>query len=179
MTYRNHFTRRGAMATMTTGLGGIAHTILNAERAMASGPLAAKEPHFPARAKSVIYLSMRGGPSQFETFDYKPELNKADGQLSKYGGNRLQGSFADFKQYGESGLWISDLYQHVAKHADDLCLLRAMHQDSSNHQPAVTATHTGSVNFIRPSLGSWALYGLGNENTNVPGYIVLGGGAKG
>ncbi|MEM7010550.1 MAG: DUF1501 domain-containing protein [Verrucomicrobiota bacterium] len=163
---------------MSTGLGGIAFAALNA-RASDSSPLAAKKTHFAPRAKNVIYLSMRGAPSQHDTFDYKPQLNKDSGKTGKYGGKKLLGSLWDFKQHGESGLWISDLFPNVAKHADDLCILNGMHQDSSNHQPAVTATHTGSINFIRPSMGAWALYGLGTENTNVPGYIVLGGGQKG
>ena len=179
--FHDQFTRRGALQTMSTGLAGIAASSLAFERALAEakGPLAAKAAHFAPRAKSVIYLSMRGAPSQHDTFDYKPQLNKDHGKQGKYGDRKLCGSVAEFKQRGESGLWISDLFPNVAKHADELCLLRGMHADSSNHQPAVTATHTGSINFIRPSLGAWALYGLGNENNNLPGYIILGGGQKG
>ena len=122
---------------------------------------------------------MGGAPSHVDTFDYKPELAKKHGQPGPYGGRKLMASPWEFRQHGESGLWISDLFPEVARHADDLCILNGMHADSSNHQPAVTAAHTGSINFIRPSMGAWALYGLGTENTNVPGYIVLGGGAKG
>lgn len=179
--YRNDITRRDAVRTLSTGLGGIAMTALGAEKSFASSsssPLTAKDTHFKPRAKSVIYLSMRGAPSHVDTFDYKPQLSQDTGKSSKYAG-KLLGSPWEFSQHGDSGLWISELFPNVAKHADDLCLLNGMHQDSSNHRPAVTATHTGSVNFIRPSMGSWALYGLGTENTNLPGYIVLGGGQKG
>lgn len=179
--FTNEITRRGALQKLSTGLGGIALSALTSERGRAatSSPLASKSPHFEPRAKNVIYLSMRGAPSHVDTFDYKPLLNKDSGKEGKYGGKKLLGSPWEFRQHGESGLWISDLFPHVARHADDLCLLNGMHGDTPNHQPAVTATHTGSVNFIRPSMGAWALYGLGNENTNVPGYIVLGGGQKG
>ncbi|MEM1294563.1 MAG: DUF1501 domain-containing protein [Verrucomicrobiota bacterium] len=179
--FRNDITRRDAVRTMSSGLGGIALSTLMAEQARAagSGPLASKKGHHQTRAKSVIYLSMRGAPSQVDTFDYKPQLTKDTGKEGKYGGKKLLGTPFNFSQHGQSGLWISDLFPNVAKHADDLCILNGMHQDSSNHQPAVTATHTGSLNFIRPSMGAWALYGLGTENTNLPGYIVLGGGQKG
>lgn len=179
--FHNEYSRRGAIQTLSTGLGGIALSALAAERAMAAAasPLSAKKPHFAARAKSVIYLSMRGAPSHVDTFDYKPKLTQDSGKAGKYGDRKLLGSPWEFQQHGESGLWISDLFPNVAKHADDLCLLNGMHGDTPNHAPAVTATHTGSVNFIRPSMGAWALYGLGNENTNVPGYVVLGGGRKG
>ncbi|MEM7699560.1 MAG: DUF1501 domain-containing protein [Verrucomicrobiota bacterium] len=178
--FANHFTRRGALQTLSTSLSGIAFAALNAERlrADASGPLAAKVPHFRQRAKSVIFLSMRGAPSHVDTFDYKPQLSQDSGKEGKYGGKPLFGSPWEFRQRGESGLWISDLFEKTAAHADDLCILNGMHADSSNHQPAVTAAHTGSINFIRPSMGSWALYGLGTENTNLPGYIILGGGQK-
>ena len=173
--FQNDISRRGAIQTLSTGLGGIALSALG----QGKSPVAAKEPHFKPRAKNVIYLSMRGAPSQVDTFDYKPQLIKDSGKIGKYGGKKLMGPLWDYRQHGESGLWISDLFPNVAKFADDLCLLRGMHGDSSNHQPAVTATHTGSVNFIRPSMGAWALYGLGSANTNLPGYIVLGGGRKG
>lgn len=179
--FQNEFTRRAALQTLSTGLGGIAFSALTARPARAdqSNPLAARQPHFEPRAKSVIYLSMRGAPSHVDTFDYKPRLTRDSGKVGKYGGKALMGSPWEFHQHGGSGLWISDLFPNVAKHADDLCLLNGMHGDTPNHQPAVTATHTGSVNFVRPSMGAWALYGLGNENTHVPGYIVLGGGKKG
>ena len=179
--FHNDFTRRNAIQTLSTGLGGIALSALTADRVRAgtTGPLSAKKPHFEPGAKNVIYLSMRGAPSHVDTFDYKPQLTKDSGKEGKYGGKELLGSPWEFRQNGDSGLWISDLFPNVAKHADKLCLLNGMHGDTPNHQPAVTATHTGSVNFIRPSMGAWALYGLGSENTNVPGYIVLGGGQKG
>ncbi len=151
--FRNDFTRRGALHTLSTGLGGIAASALAAGRMeAASGPLAAKKTHFQPRAKNVIYLSMRGAPSHVDTFDYKPKLTKDDGKIGKYGGKKLFGSPWEFRQRGQSGLWVSDLFPNVAKHADELCVLNGMHCDSANHQPATTATHTGSINFIRPSM---------------------------
>ena len=107
----------------------------NRSHAAAASPLVAKKPHFQPRAKNVIYLSMRGGPSHLDTFDYKPQLAKDAGKIGRYGDGKLLGSQAEFRQHGQSGLWISDLFPNVAKHADDLCLLNGMHGDTSNHQP--------------------------------------------
>lgn len=168
--------RRSAIQMMSSGLGGIALASMAGGRAGAeiANPLASTPTHFPARAKHIIYLSMRGGPSHVDTFDYKPKLQKDSGKVGRYGGSKLLGSQWDFQQRGESGLWISDLFPHIAKHADDLCLLRGMHCDTPTHIPAVTQTHTGSINFVRPSMGAWSLYGLGTDNTNLPGFVVLG-----
>lgn len=172
-----NITRRNILGLMSSGLGGIALSSMAAENALteAVGPLAPKQTHFPARAKHIIYLSMRGGPSHVDTFDYKPALQKDTGKTSDFGNAELLGSQWKFRQRGESGLWISDLFPHLAEHADDLCLLRGMHCDQPNHIQAVTQAHTGSVQFIRPSMGAWSLYGLGTDNTNLPGFVVLGG----
>ena len=170
------FTRRDALKTASSGFGYLAFAALAHQQALAesANPLAAKKPHFKPRAKRVIFLAMRGAPSHVDTFDYKPDLAKVDGQNSKYGRSaKLWGSPWEFSQHGKSGLWISELFPHVAKHADDLCLLRGMHTDLPNHPQAQVQLHTGSFQFVRPSLGAWTLYGLGTQNTNLPGFVVL------
>jgi len=169
-----NFSRR---KLLRSGLGGIAFASLATQQALAESksPIAAKEPHFAPRAKNVIQLFMRGAPSQVDTFDYKPKLNADHGKPGK-SGRDLLGSPFEFNQHGESGLWISELFPNVAKHADEICLINGMHCDVPNHLPAVVQSHTGSVQFIRPSMGAWTLYGLGTENTDIPGFIVLGGG---
>lgn len=135
-------------------------------------PLAPKQPHFPARAKRVIFLCMQGGPSHVDTFDYKPNLIKDHGKGGKYGGALLKSPW-EFRQRGESGLWISDLFPNVAQHADDMCLIRSMHCDQPVHPGAMTQMHTGTAQFVRPSLGAWTLYGLGSENESLPGFVSL------
>jgi hypothetical protein len=140
---------------------------------VASGnPLAPKTPHFPARAKRVIFLCMQGGPSHVDTFDYKPQLNKDHGEAGKYGGSLLKSPF-EFRQRGESGLWISDLFPNVAEHADEMTLIRSMQCDQPVHPGAMAQMHTGTAQFIRPSLGAWTLYGLGSDNDSLPGFVSL------
>jgi len=122
-------------------------------------PLKVKAPHFPARAKRVIFLFMQGAPSHVDTFDYKPALAAADGK--SVGGRKILGPQWKFKQYGKSGLYISDLFPAVAQHADDLCLINSMNCDQPAHPQATIQLHTGSSRFVRPSMGSWVVYGLG------------------
>lgn len=138
-----------------------------------SGPLGAKKPHFPARAKRVIFLCMRGGPSHMETFDPKPKLSADNGKVAKNQNSKLLGSRWKFSKHGQSGIEIVDLLPETSKHADKLCILRGMHTDNENHPQALEQMHTGSFQFIRPSLGSWTLYGLGSENQNLPGFISI------
>ncbi len=135
-------------------------------------PLSPKPPHFLARAKRVIFLCMQGGPSHVDTFDHKPQLAKDHGKRGKFGGSLLKSPW-QFRQRGESGLWISDLFPNVAQHADDLCLIRSMQCDQPVHPGAMTQMHTGTAQFVRPSLGAWTLYGLGTENDSVPGFVSL------
>jgi hypothetical protein len=148
------------------------------------GPLAPRTPYYPARAKRVIFMFMQGGPSQMETFDYKPRLNADHGKPSPFERDerveqpgvsemRLFGSSWKFAQYGESGIWVSDLFPNLAKHVDDLCVLNGMHTDNLAHAPASLQLHTGATNLVRPSMGSWVLYGLGTENQNLPGYMTI------
>lgn len=145
-------------------------------------------PQFAPKAKRVIYLFQNGAPSQLESFDYKPMLNKRMGEelpASIRMGQRLTGmtagqssfplvgSYYGFKQYGESRAWISDLFPYTAKIADDLCIIKSMHTEAINHDPALTFFQTGAQVGNRPSMGAWLSYGLGSENNNLPGFCVL------
>ncbi|MEM6690223.1 MAG: DUF1501 domain-containing protein [Planctomycetota bacterium] len=170
--------RRQAVQRVYSGFGSLAFAAMATRDSLAAGdnPLAPKETHFAPRAKNVIMLFMNGAPSHVDTLDYKPDLIRGDGKSQ--GSGRLMGPIANFKQRGESGLWISDLFSNVARHADDLCLLRGMHCEQTNHPTAERAAHTGSSQFVRPSLGSWSVYGLGTENTDLPGFVVLGKGGR-
>src|SRR5262249_22406932 len=149
---------------------------MQAARAMDS-PLTPKPPHFPAKAKRVIFLCMNGAPSHVDTFDYKATLAATDGKTSdrpgRIPGAKLMGSLWKFQQRGKSGLWVSDLFPEVAAHADELCVIRSMHTDLPAHPEAYLMLHTGSSQFIRPSLGAWTLYGLGTENDDLPGFIAV------
>ncbi|MSR18825.1 MAG: DUF1501 domain-containing protein [Phycisphaerales bacterium] len=187
------YTRRDALRSISSGFGLLAFAGLAAaqdvggSRAPGAGgtsdnPLAPKAGHFAAKAKRVIFLCMAGGPSHLDTFDYKPDLISADGQ--SYAGRGRQGARLlappwKFKQYGRSGLWVSDLFAQTAKHADEMCLLRSMHTDVPAHAQAMLKTHTGSFQFVRPSLGAWSLYGLGTLNSNLPGFVVINPRASG
>lgn len=187
----NRITRRATLRSLASGFGylafaGLAHQdgLAAEKKSEKDGVGATTRTHFPARAKRVIFLCMNGGPSHVDLFDYKPELNKRSGQpLSAKGGARLLGSPFSFAQHGEAGHWISELYPQLSKHADDLCLVHSMQTDLPNHSQAFAQMHTGSFQFVRPSMGAWTLYGLGSENKNLPGFITLSppsdnGGAK-
>jgi hypothetical protein len=174
------FNRRDMLRTLSCGFGYLAFaSMANAVAAddrSRKGPLAPRQPHFGARAKRVIFLCMAGGPSHLDTFDYKPKLIADDGMEAGGGRRRaarLLGSPFKFSQHGESGLWISELFPNVATHADQMCLLRSMHTDIPAHAQAFVQMHTGSFQFVRPSMGAWTLYGLGTENQNLPGFITI------
>jgi len=186
--------RRGFLNRFGMGLGGIALANLispanlfastrGADHGILNGQL-----HFPAKAKRVIYLFMAGGPSQMETFDYKPVLNQRNGEqlpasvrmgqrLTGMSGNQsslpLAGSKFGFKQYGKNATWICDLLPHTAKVVDELCIVRSMFTEAINHDPAITFLQTGSEISGRPSIGSWIHYGLGSDNENLPSFVVL------
>jgi hypothetical protein len=169
------FTRRDVLRSFSCGFGWLAFASL-AQRAVANvpaGPLAPKPSHFPARAKRVIFLTMRGAPSHVDTFDYKPQLTADDGKPGKRPGTKLLGSKWKFAQHGKSGLWISEIFPNVAKHADEMCLIRSMQTDLPSHPQAFLKLHTGNSQFVRPSLGAWTLYGLGTANENLPGFVTL------
>lgn len=182
MTSRRHFLQRSGF-----GLGALAA----ADFLRAAGddhdanPLAVRQPHFPAKVKRVIHLFMNGGPSQIDTFDPKPNLAKLDGKplpdsikerLQPVQRGRVGNIFASpfkFNKHGESGMEISELFPHVAKHADSLCVIRSMTSDIANHSPGLLMMNCGNTVLERPSIGSWVTYGLGSESADLPGYIVL------
>ena len=167
------FSRRQMLQSASAGFGYLAFAgIAASQEPAASNPLAPKQPHFPARAKRVIFLCMQGGPSHVDTFDYKPALVRDHGKSGRYGGSLLKSPW-EFKQHGDSGLWISELFPQLSKQADDLCLIRSIQCDQPVHPSAVTQMHTGTAQFIRPSLGAWTLYGLGTENDSLPGFVSL------
>ena len=159
------FTRRDMLQSATCGFGWLALQALCHEQAMAAttGGLQARPPVHPARAKRVIFLCMSGGPAHLDTFDYKPQTGK----------KKHPGSVFDFRQHGESGLWISELMPETARYADDLCIINGMHADTGIHAQSFLQLHTGDRLRERPSLGAWISYGLGTENQNLPGFISL------
>jgi hypothetical protein len=192
-------TRRHFLRDCTTGLGAMFLGSLGSKLFGAShldftrdagSPLAALPPQFTAKARRVIYLHMAGAPSQLELFDYKPDLHRLDGQDcpqsflegKKFafisGVPKMLGGQFPFHQAGRSGTWISDRMPNLERHIDDVCFIRSMRTDQFNHAPAQLLVHTGAPRFGSPSLGSWVTYGLGSENQNLPGYIVLVSGGK-
>jgi len=174
-------TRRETLQSLAYGFGWLAFSGLLGKQTDARGlvddAMAPKRPHHAARAKRVIFLYMSGAPSHLDTFDYKPDLTARNGDT--YRGNaKLLGSPWKFDRHGESGLPISELFPGVASHADDLCLLHGMKAGIPAHAQAQMQLHTGSFQFVRPSMGSWSLYGLGTENQNLPGFITVNPGAS-
>ncbi len=132
-----------------------------------------RRPHHEPKVKRVIFFFMQGAPSQHETFDYNEELVKAAGQSTEGAKQKLLAPVFKFSRHGKSGLPISDVFPNIAKHADDLCLLNGMHTNSPAHPQASIFMHTGSFTFVRPSIGSWVVYGLGTENKDLPGFVTL------
>ncbi len=175
-------TRRALLKSAGAGFGHLALAGLLGEaaakaeslRAVADKPLLPKHPHFTPKAKRIIFLFMEGAVSGPDTFDYKPELQKNGGK-SGPGGGTLTPSKFQWKQYGQTGSWFSELLPNIATHADELCWLRGLHTDTPAHPQAVVQLHTGSANaaLTRPSMGAWLLYGLGTENQDLPGYITV------
>ena len=187
------FSRRDFLNRFGLGVGGVALADLMS-RSNASASTPARDGgildtlHHPARAKRVIYLFMSGGPSQLETFDYKPVLNQRQGQqlpdsvrmgqrLTGMSGNQaslpLAGSIFKFNPHGRNGTYISELLPHTAKRVDDLCIVRSLFTEAINHDPAITFLQTGSQLSGRPSMGAWVHYGLGSDNENLPSFVVL------
>ena len=182
-------TRRHFFKQCSMGLGGVALSEMLASDAMGleapNNPLLAKLPHFAPKAKRVIYLHLTGSPPHLDLWDHKPELVTRDGQEcpdeyikgKKFaftsGTPKLMGSPRTFKQYGKNGLWMSDAIPHLHGVADDLCIINSMTTDHFNHAPAELFVHTGFQQPGRPSFGAWTTYGLGSENQNLPGYVVL------
>jgi len=179
--------RRAALARTTCGFGAVALAGLLAEQARASGdPLAARPPHHAPRAKRVIFLFMQGGPSHVDSFDYKPLLAEQDGKQRSFADARVIANTGQrestqrvmkspwrFAQYGESGRFVSELFPETARHVDDLCFVHSMHTEGVAHGPATLFLHCGATNLIRPSVGSWVVYGLGSENENLPAFVAI------
>ncbi len=176
--------RRAALRQACCGFGmlGLTGLLSQLSGAEPPNPLVPRPPHFPARAKRVIFLFMHGGPSSVDTFDHKPGLAKYDGKPlpfkrpltfaeGKVGG--LMKSPWEFRPYGQSGIEVSDLFPHIGSCIDDICTLRSVVGDSVAHGGASLQLHTGSNTFTRPAMGSWTLYGLGSENQNLPGFITI------
>src|SRR5579884_205813 len=179
-------TRRQMLRRCANGFGAVALSALLADRAFAgeANPLAPKPTHFPPRARSVIFLYMDGGPSQVDTFDPKPRLDREHGQPIQMKveptqfnnvGTVLRSPWK-FRRYGRSGIPVSDLFPNVAGCVDDLCIIRSLTSNSSEHTNANYFLHTGNNQQGRPSMGAWVTYGLGSECQNLPGFIVLGSG---
>ena len=175
-------TRREFLWQVGGGFAGLALTDMLATEALAASPLAEKLPHFAAKAKHVVFLFMNGGPSQVDTFDPKPALAKYHGQPytgdAKVGSNgravgHLMKSPFEFKKHGQSGLEISSLFPNIARHADDLCVIRSMHSDTAAHASGCLQMNSGSIFIGKPSLGAWLNYGLGTMNQNLPGFVVM------
>jgi hypothetical protein len=190
-------TRRQFILNLSTSIGALAFSAIGCsglpgdkkmKTAAAAAPGSLTLPHFAPKAKRVIFLHMAGAPSQLEMFDYKPELHKLDGQdcpQSFLAGKRfafikgvpkMLGPRAAFRQYGQSGSYVSENLPFFSEVVDEVCFLKAMHTDEFNHAPAQLFMHCGSPRLGRPSMGSWVTYGLGTENHDLPGYIVLASG---
>src|SRR5437016_2575598 len=191
----NHFcnrTRREFLWEMGAGFTGLALTGLlsqdgffaNAQTTQGANPLAPRLPHFAPKAKSVIFLFMEGGPSHLDTFDPKPKLNELAGQRIPDSFGKVITAMGEFKspllaskrqwkQHGQSGLWVSDWLPHVAECVDDIAVIHSCVADGINHSTGVCQMNTGSILAGRPSLGSWVTYGLGTENQNMPAFVVM------
>jgi hypothetical protein len=196
---RSALTRRALFCRMGGGFGALGLGSVLAEAGLLSGagaalagsptrsggtvpsnPLAARPPHFPARAKRVIFLFMNGGPSHVDTFDPKPVLEKHAGQAppaatmtGRPKNGKLMPSPFSSRPHGQSGIAVSELFPHVAACIDEICVLRSMYTDNPNHEPSLLMMNSGNMQPIRPSLGSWLTFGLGSENQNLPGFVVL------
>ena len=169
--------RRDMLQQSALGFGSLALTSL----LQAENPLAAKRPHFRPRAKRVIFLFMKGGPSQVDTFEHKPLLQRDHGKPLPFDkpkvtfaktGNLLASPW-QFKPYGQCGHMVSELFPHVARHVDDICFIHGAHGTNPAHGGALLKLHTGADNFVRPSMGAWVGYGLGTENENLPSYVTI------
>ena len=178
-------TRRHFLNNTACGFGSLALAAMANASSSPVNPLAPRRPHHAPKAKRVIFLFMSGGVSHVDSFDYKPILDKRNGEMLKFEDSRAIAKTGmgapmrvfkplwNFAQHGESGHWASDLFPNMAKHVDDMTFIHSMHTEGVAHGPATLFLHTGSTNFIRPSMGSWVTYGLGTENENLPAFVTL------
>lgn len=176
--------RREALTRTGTGFGALALAGLIADEAGASDeiidPMSPKKPHFESKAKHIVHLFMNGGPSQVDTFDPKPMLEKYHGKplpdtnlrTERKTGAAMRSPFK-FQKFGQSGIQVSELFENTAMHVDDMCIIRSMHADVPNHEPSLMLMNCGDGRLPRPSFGSWVTYGLGSENRNLPGFVVM------
>src|SRR3954469_10574617 len=194
-----HLTRRHFFSRCGVGLGSVALASLLSKNLFAAdasplvNPLAPKPPHFPAKAKNVIFLFMAGGPSQLELFDYKPKLIDLNGQpipqsfiegkrfafMGSSHGTKLLGTRRKFEQHGQDGAFVSELFPHTATIVDDISLVKSCQATLFNHAPAKLFMNTGSGQFGRPSMGAWVTYGIGSDSQDLPGFVVLLSGPRG
>jgi hypothetical protein len=178
--------RREFLRSSACGFGALAFSALAAERAMAEAKTSPPSPHFKPKAKRVIFLFMQGGVSQVDSFDYKPRLAADDGKKMPFDDARQKANTGDgessqrvmkspwkFAQHGQSGRWVSELFPHMAGHVDDLCFLHGLHTEGVAHGPATLFLHCGATTLLRPSMGSWIVYGLGSESENLPGFVTI------
>jgi hypothetical protein len=178
------YSRRELLRAAGCGFGGLALAGMQSPPAAANNPLASRPTMLPARAKRVIFIFMQGGPSQVDTFDYKPRLLADDGKSIEFTGVRfntfgktsqrkLMRPLWKFRPYGKCGQQVSELFPNIASHVDDLCFLQGMHTEGVAHGPSTLFMHCGATNLVRPSIGSWVLYGLGTENQDLPGFVNI------
>ena len=180
----NLLSRREALLRSGTGFGSLALADMMANESKAEvgklDPLAPKQAHYPSKAKHVVHLFMNGGPSQVDTFDPKPMLDKYHGKplpetnlrTERKTGAAMRSPFK-FKKHGQSGIEVSELFENTAMHIDDMCIIRSMYADVPNHEPSLMLMNCGDGRLPRPSFGSWVTYGLGSENKNLPGFVVM------
>ena len=178
-----NISRRHALRDVACGFGGLAMGALAHQQATGAS---ARIVHHPPKAKRVIFLFMAGGVSHVDSYDYKEQLFQDDGKMVRFDDartlaktrkiieHRVMKPLWDFEQYGQAGQHVSELFPHTARHVDDLCFLKGMHTEGVAHGPSTLFLHTGSINLVRPSMGSWANYGLGTENENLPGFVSIG-----
>jgi hypothetical protein len=182
----NSLSRRDLLRNAACGFGSLALAGLLGQPDASASPLLPRMPHFAPRAKRIIFLFMAGGVSHVDSFDYKPLLEREDGRMRQFNDarnlarngkgaeSRVMKSLWKFQQRGQTGKWTSDLFPAMSRKVDDLCFLHGMHTEGVAHGPATLFLHTGATNLVRPSMGSWTIYGLGAENENLPAFVVLG-----
>ena len=178
---RRRFLQEAGLGFGSLALASMLHSETRAD-SVATDPLALRSPHFPGKVKSIIWLFMTGAPSQVDTWDYKPELQKRDGQdlagadpktgFFTTSGKCLKSPF-EWRQHGESGSWISGIFPHLAQHADKMCFLHSMHLRQNNHAPASIELMCGTNRPGLPAMGAWLTYGLGSQNQDLPSYVVM------
>ena len=181
-----HSSRRAFLQSTACGFGALAWSAAAASARKHVPHRRARHSRTSRRARRVIFLFMQGGVSQVDSYDYKPRLSTDDGQKMPFDDarqaantgsgesmHRVMKSPWKFTRYGQTGRWVSELFPHTARHVDDLCFLHGMHTEAVAHGPATLFLHCGATQFVRPSVGSWVLYGLGSENENLPGFVTI------